>query len=192
MNTGRPVGGTAALVDGTFVVVPEGEHALMAGFPLPHDEVRLHVTVNGAFTIVVAGVRAVKTHGDVRDVGDACSGHRPRQDTGAGQSIVSHTNVIVRGFLRTGLVRSSVGSDGLLGHHSHDGPVNDGCAAFAVLGVNDDIAFEAVLAVAVGRMVLVRCFGEGNDGPCRLVMDEDEVACIDATDLTGLVVNHGL
>ena len=79
----------------------------------------------------------------------------------------------------------------MFGHHSHDRTMDDGGPVLAVLGVDDDIAFKAVLAVSVGWVVHVRCLSVGDNGSCRLVVDENEVASINATDFSGLVMDHG-
>ena len=69
--------------------------------------------------------------------------------------------------------------------------MDDGRAVFTVFCVDDDIALKSVLCIPIRRVARVGSFREGDDRITRLVVNENEVACIDATQLAALIVNHG-
>ena len=92
-----------------------------------------------------------------RDVGSA-----PTTPGCASRAIHRQPHAGHHRWLPPGRVRPRFGRERRFSATTRIGPVNDGRAALAVLGVNDDIAFEAVGCSC--QMVHVRCFGEGDDG----------------------------
>ena len=163
----------------------------MSRLPLPNNEVRFDVAVSRSLAIIVAGLRPVKMDRDVGNVADRSAWNRPSQDAGPRQPVLCKSYVVVRRFFRARVGSASVGRHGLFGHDTHDGAMNDGRAGFTVLSVDDDIALKTVLFVAVGAVGRVGCFGKSHDGIAGLVVHENQISRVNASDFTALFVNHG-
>ncbi len=69
--------------------------------------------------------------------------------------------------------------------------MDDGRATFPVLGIDDDVAFHAVLLVAVGWVVGVGGFGKGDNRIGRVIVNQNQITSIDASDFAPFIVNHG-